>query len=67
MKLLYFISLVFAIVGSINWGLVGLADIDLVKLIFGEKTLTTKAVYSLVGLSGLFLTYYIALEMLAGR
>ncbi len=55
MKLLYFISLTFAIIGSVNWGLIGIADVDLVKLIFGEKTFITNTIYSLVGLSGLYL------------
>lgn len=57
MKLLYFFSLVLTIIGSINWGLIGIADLNLVKLCFGESLLT-KMIYSLVGLSGLYLIFY---------
>ncbi len=61
MELLYFISLFIVIIGSINWGLVGIADFDLVKLIFGEKTSAAKTTYILVGLSGLYLVFYLVI------
>lgn len=48
------ISIVLMVVGAINWGLVGLMDLDLVVTIFGEGTQLTKIVYILVGLSGLY-------------
>jgi len=67
MKSLYFIALILAIIGSINWGLVGVADMDLVKLIFGDKTIATKIIYSLVGLSGLYLMYYLVLKTTKSR
>ena len=44
-----------AIIGCINWGLVGLANINLVEQIFGAGSGLTRAVYILVGLSGLAL------------
>ena len=45
--------LVLTIVGAINWGLVGLLDFNLVASLFGEETVLTKLVYSLVGITGL--------------
>ena len=45
--------LVLTIVGAINWGFVGLLDFNLVASLFGEETVLTKLVYSLVGITGL--------------
>ncbi len=47
--------LTIAIIGAINWGLIGFFQIDLVALLFGEMTLISRIIYSLVGLSGLYL------------
>ena len=40
-------------IGAINWGLVGLFQIDLVARVFGDMTTASRAVYSLIGLAGL--------------
>jgi uncharacterized membrane protein YuzA (DUF378 family) len=45
---------VLMIVGAINWGLVGLANFDLVAAIFGQGSMLSRIVYSLVGLAGLY-------------
>lgn len=47
------ISLILLIIGGLNWGLVGLADFDLVAAIFGEGTLLSRIVYVLVGLAAI--------------
>ena len=47
------ILLVITIVGAINWGLVGLFNLDLVAFLFGTQTLLTRIVYSLVAICGL--------------
>ena len=44
-----------AIVGALNWGLVGLLNLNLVENFFGTGTTITRAIYGLVGLSGLML------------
>lgn len=44
-----------AIVGCLNWGLVGLLGVNLVERVLGEGTTVTRVVYDLVGLSGLLL------------
>jgi uncharacterized membrane protein YuzA (DUF378 family) len=46
-----------AVVGALNWGLVGVFDWDLVRAILGGETGTSasaasRAVYALVGLAG---------------
>ncbi len=53
MEMLQKILLVVTIVGAINWGLIGILDIDLVALLFGTGTFLTRTVYTLVGICGL--------------
>ena len=45
----------FAIIGALNWGLVGLAQVNLVEQIFGAGSAATRWIYGLVGLSGIAL------------
>lgn len=56
MRTAYLTALVVAIIGALNWGLVGLFQYDLVADLFGGETATaSRFVYTVVGLSGLFL------------
>ena len=49
------IALILSIVGSLNWGLVGLFKFDLVAWIFGgQSSLLSRIIYGLVGLAGLW-------------
>ena len=54
MKALNLITLVLVIIGGINWGLVGVAEFNLVAAIFGDQTAVTRIIYALVGLSALW-------------
>lgn len=45
--------LVVTIIGAINWGLIGLLDFDLVAFLFGEMSMLSRVVYTLVGITGL--------------
>ena len=47
------ILLIITIIGALNWGLVGLFDIDLVASLFGMQTMLTRAVYTIVAICGL--------------
>lgn len=48
------ISLVLVILGAINWGLIGLSNINLIGLFLGEPAdLIGRLIYILVGVSGL--------------
>lgn len=51
MNAIKIISYVLVLVGALNWGLVGLFNINLVALIFGDMTALARIVYTLVGLS----------------
>jgi len=58
-KYLNAITLLLIVVGALNWGLVALAEFDLVAWIFGgmefgETNAASRIVYALVGLSGLY-------------
>lgn len=57
MNSLKLVSAVLVVVGAINWGLVGLADFDLVLALLGSSELLVKAVYLLVGLAGVYVAY----------
>jgi uncharacterized membrane protein YuzA (DUF378 family) len=47
-----------ALSGAINWGLLGLFDLNIVTLSFGENTFLTKLTYLLISLSNLYLLLY---------
>lgn len=52
-------ALTIAIIGAVNWGLVGFLKFDLVAFLFGNMSLISRIVYGLVGLCGLYmLTFY---------
>jgi uncharacterized membrane protein YuzA (DUF378 family) len=59
MKTVDFVAGALVIVGALNWGLVALAEFDLVAALvgldFGETNALTRVVYGLVGLSGVWL------------
>lgn len=54
MKALNLITLILVIIGGINWGLVGLFNLNLVEMIFGFAPMLTRIIYILVGLSALW-------------
>lgn len=55
MKWLDNIILTLAIVGCINWGLIGFLRFDLVAFLFGDMSWLSRIVYAIVGLCGLYL------------
>jgi len=49
------IALILSIIGSLNWGLIGLFQFDLVAWLFGSQSaLLARLVYALVGLAGVW-------------
>ena len=53
LKFLKYTAYVLVLIGALNWGFVGFFDFDLVAFIFGEMTLLTRIVYTLVGISAI--------------
>ena len=54
-KVLDCIALTLAIIGAVNWGLIGFFSFDLVALIFGSMSWISRIIYALIGISGLYL------------
>ena len=58
-KFLQCFSLTIAIIGAVNWGLIGFFNLNLVSLLFGSMSWLSRIIYGLVGLCGLYLlTFY---------
>lgn len=51
-------AIALVVIGALNWGLVAIAEFDLVATLFGmsfgETSAITRIVYGLVGLSGVY-------------
>lgn len=54
-KTLNAIALTIAIIGAVNWGLIGFFDFNLVAFLFGSVSWLSKFIYALVGICGLYL------------
>lgn len=52
-----YIAMVLLIVGGLNWGMVGLFDIDVVSTLFGPDSALTRVIFVLVGLAALYSIY----------
>lgn len=48
-------ALTIAIIGAINWGLIGFFDFNLVAFIFGSMSWISRIIYALVGICGIYL------------
>ncbi len=55
MNALDWVTYVLVIIGGLNWGLVGIFEFDLVAKIFGEGEAVARVIYTLVGLSALYM------------
>jgi hypothetical protein len=55
LSVLDWIAVILVIVGGLNWGLVGVADLNVVDAIFGAMSVISQIVYILVGVSALYL------------
>ena len=49
------LALILSIIGSLNWGLIGLFQFDLVAWIFdGQSSIVSRIIYAVIGLAGLW-------------
>ncbi|HOX61081.1 MAG TPA: DUF378 domain-containing protein [Candidatus Magasanikbacteria bacterium] len=55
LKILDWVAFVLVVVGGLNWALVGVLKFDLVATIFGDMSVLSRVVYTLVGLSALYM------------
>lgn len=63
MTILKAVALLLSIIGSINWGLIGLFNFNLVDTIFGVDSLLSTIIYILVGISG-FISILLLLDLI---
>lgn len=56
------IALILMLAGSLNWGLVGIADFNLVSFLFQSFPVMIKVIYCLVGLSAIYTIYIKTVE-----
>jgi uncharacterized membrane protein YuzA (DUF378 family) len=58
MKLMHLLAAALLIVGGLNWGLVAIAEFDLVATLvgleFGETNALSRVIYGLVGLAAVY-------------
>jgi uncharacterized membrane protein YuzA (DUF378 family) len=58
MKKIDLLAAVLVLIGALNWGLVAIAEFDLVATVFGmqfgETNVASRIVYGLVGLAGVY-------------
>lgn len=57
MKWVELVATLLVVVGALNWGLVGLLNMNLVNSLLGAWPTVERVVYILVGVSGLWLLY----------
>ncbi len=64
MNIVQKIALTFTIVGALNWGLVGIFNFNLVDTLFGEGSVLSRIIYTIVAISGLIniIIYFIDLD-----
>jgi len=49
------LALILAIIGALNWGLVGLFQFDVIAAIFGGMSaIISRVIYTIVGLAGIW-------------
>ena len=57
MSALKTIALILVIIGGLNWGLIGLLELNIVTIIFGEMSLLSRIIYGLVGLAAAYMAF----------
>ena len=53
MNFLRYTAYILTLIGALNWGLIGIFNFDLVAAIFGDMTVMTRILYSVVGISAI--------------
>jgi uncharacterized membrane protein YuzA (DUF378 family) len=54
MKVLDIIAAVLLIIGGLNWGVMGVSDMNVISSIFGSQQVLLHIIYILVGLSAVY-------------
>ena len=57
-KALDYTALTLAIIGAVNWGLIGFFGLDLVAFLFGSMSILSRIIYAVIGICGLYALSY---------
>lgn len=55
MRSTYWTALILTVIGGINWGLIGLFNLNLVAALFGDMSGLTRLIYILIGIAAVTL------------
>ena len=67
-RALDYTALVIALIGAVNWGLIGFFRFNLVTFLFGDMVWVTRIIYALVGIADyIFLPYSEEFRLLEKR
>ncbi len=55
MKYITYTTYALVLIGALNWGVYGVSGFDLVDLIFGKVPVIARVIYTLVGLSAIYI------------
>ena len=55
MKALGLVASILLVIGGLNWGLVGLFNVDVVASIFGAGSFLSRLIYVVVGLAAVYM------------
>lgn len=61
-----YVAMVLLIIGGLNWGMVGLFNIDVVSTIFGAESPLSRVIFVLVGVAALY-SIYLSSKMATSR
>ena len=54
------LALILSMIGCVNWGLVGIFQLDLVAWLFGgQGSVISRLIYTIVGLSGIWIATFL--------
>ena len=54
------LALILSVIGCVNWGLVGIFQLDLVAWLFGgQGSVFSRLIYTIVGLSGIWIATFL--------
>jgi uncharacterized membrane protein YuzA (DUF378 family) len=56
MKILDILLMAMLVVGGLNWGIIGIMNLNLVSILFGELSLVSRLFYICVGASAIYQT-----------
>ena len=54
------VALILLMVGGVNWGMIGVFNVDLVSGLFGAMSLLTRIIFVMVGLAAIHTVYILS-------